>query len=251
MITKKVVKYIQSLSYKKFRDDENVFLAEGPKLIAELILSKKVPAKIICAEKKWILQNQHLLQHVQPENIYETDTSYLEKISQLKTPHEVLGVFKKPTPIDQYDFKNKVTLVLDDLQDPGNVGTIIRIADWYGIQNIVCSKNTADNFNPKVVQSTMGSLLRVNVQYTDLIEWMQEQKEIPFYAAVLEGKSIYESGRIREGILVIGNESKGIQPDILRLIRNKITIPRIGNAESLNAAVATGIILSEWIGDGN
>lgn len=138
--------------------------------------------------------------------------------------------------------------MVDDLQDPGNMGTIIRIADWFGIDQIVCSKNSVEYYNPKVVQSTMGSLARVNIFYTDLISFIQNNKEIPLYAAALKGESVFEMGRIEEGIIVIGNESKGIHAELLKLSTHKITIPRFGHAESLNAAVAAGIILSHLAG---
>jgi TrmH family RNA methyltransferase len=133
--------------------------------------------------------------------------------------------------------------VLDDIQDPGNLGTIIRNADWFGVENIICSKGTADAYNPKVVQSTMASLGRVNILYTNIPEWLQQNKDIKKYAAVLGGKDLAAFGKIKEGILVIGNESKGISPEVQQLADEKITIPKIGAAESLNAAVATAVIL--------
>ena len=142
------------------------------------------------------------------------------------------------------DITGKITLVLDTIQDPGNLGTIIRTADWFGIENIICSPACADMYNPKVVQSTMGSLARVNIFYTNLEEWLQKNKKIKKYATALNGKNISELKNVKEAIIIIGNEGKGISDAVMDLVEEKITIPKIGEAESLNAAVATGIILS-------
>ena len=167
----------------------------------------------------------------------------LERISQLSTPNLVLALVTNQSH-PGLTTKNKITLVLDGIQDPGNLGTIIRIADWFGIGQIICSEDSADAFNPKVIQSTMGSIMRVQVGYYPLQEWLQQQPEINIYAASLDGTDIKQMGKIEEGIIVIGNESKGISENIFRLSTKKITIPGTGRAESLNAAVATGIILS-------
>jgi len=142
------------------------------------------------------------------------------------------------------DIKQKLTLVLDNIQDPGNMGTIIRTADWFGVDNIICSHACADKYNPKVVQSTMGSLSRVNVYYTDLGEWLQKNTSIKIYATALDGNNISTVNNIKEAIIIIGNEGKGISEPVMQLVNEKITIPKIGEAESLNAAVATGIILA-------
>jgi len=166
----------------------------------------------------------------------------MEKISALATPSNVLGVFKKKSAYENPSLKNKITLVLDDIQDPGNLGTIIRNADWFGVENIICSKGTADAYNPKVVQSTMASLGRVQLLYTDIEDWLKKTP-VKKYAAALHGKDLHLVGKPTEAIIIIGNESKGISAKILSLADEKITIPRFGSAESLNAAVATGIIL--------
>ena len=244
MLTKKVVKYIQSLTHKKFRDGEGVFVAEGPKAIAEFLLEGKAECEGIYAEKNWIQNNRHLINLLSFEKIFEIDNHLLGRISHLKTPNQVLGIFKKPAPIYPA-IKGMLTIMLDDLQDPGNMGTIIRTADWFGIGSIICSENSVDCYNQKVVQATMGSLLRVNVFYTDLITFINKNEGIKLYAAALEGNSIFEMDKIKEGIVLIGNESKGINDELFKLATEKITIPKIGHAESLNAAVATGIILAQ------
>lgn len=244
MLSKKIVKYIQSLSHKKFRDEEDAFIAEGPKLVSEFLLSEKMRCNFICAEKGWLLENDHLLKKITPENIFETDDHWLESISLLKTPNKVVGIFKKKSTSKAPVLVNKISLMLDDLQDPGNMGTIIRIADWFAVEDIICSNNCVDCYNPKVVQASMGSLARVNVLYTDLIKFVQSNAKINVYATALTGTSILKLPKINEGIILIGNESKGVDNDLLKLASQKITIPLYGHAESLNAAVASGIILS-------
>ncbi len=244
MLSKSQAKYIQSLGQKKVRDQEGVFIAEGPKIIAELLAS--VDAKIIqlYALHDWIEANR---KDCNGTDIIEIDETDLEKISQLTTPNKVLAIVKKPAAPDHLQAKETVSLVLDTIQDPGNMGTIIRIADWFGIKQIICSKDCADIYNPKVVQSTMGSIARVAVLYTDLVPWLEAQKDVFIYAAALEGQNVTAMKKITEGLIIIGNESKGIHREIFELIDVKITIPRIGSAESLNAAVATGIILSHIV----
>ncbi len=245
MLTKKIVKYIQSLSHKKFRDEEGAFVAEGPKVVSEFLASKKFSCKMICAEKDWLFENEILLKNISPGNIFEIDEHWLQRISFLKTPNKLLAVFDKTSSSEEPVLQNKISLMLDDIQDPGNLGTIIRNADWFGIENIICSENCVDCYNPKVVQSTMGSLLRVNILYTELISFIEKNISINLYAAALSGTSIFEIGKIKEGIILIGNESKGIHEDILKLAAKRITIPCFGHAESLNAAVASGIILGQ------
>jgi len=244
MLSKKIVKYIQSLSHKKLRDEENRFIAEGPKIVTEFLKERNFDCAILCAENKWLSENKNLLESNPPQDIYEADEASLQKISLLKTPNRVTGIFIKRPGVASPHIENKLSLMLDDMQDPGNMGTIIRIADWFGIENIICSSNCVDCYNPKVVQATMGSLARVNIYYTPLIPFIKENKAISVYAAALDGVSISKLKNISEGIVVIGNESKGISEELLNIATHKITIPKYGNAESLNAAVATGIILS-------
>ena len=245
MFSKSTVKYIQSLQHKKFRDEEGLFVAEGPKLVKELLEGGRFVCRNLYALPGWIeQQDPNLLQGLDSRLLAIKDFE-LEKISSLTKANMVLGVFEKKVSSTDPVFTNTITLVLDDIQDPGNLGTIIRIADWFGIQHIVCSLQTADMYNTKVVQSTMASLQRVNLIYTDVREWLEKQTRIKKYAATLHGKRLEGVSGLKEGILIIGNESKGISDPVMQLSDEKITIPRLGEAESLNAAVATGIILYE------
>ncbi len=242
MISRNEVKYIQSLYHKKNRDEDGVFIAEGVKLLSELLRSD-FRLKKIYALKEWIKQNPEV------ENVIEINESELKQISNYETPNKVFAIVQKKNIIASPDLSGKITLLLDGIQDPGNLGTIIRTADWFGIENIIATTDTADVYNPKVIQSTMGSFLRVNIIYTDLSQFLsnlpadRQGNKIPVYGAVLNGEDISELKPLRECIMAIGNESKGIRNEILSFIQNKITIPRFGKAESLNAAVATGIIL--------
>ena len=242
MISKSHTKYIQSLQHKKFRDASGCFFAEGPKVVAELLTSHKFVCTQIFATPEWINDNPQLIKNLSGTSIETIADFELEKISALSTPNQVLAIFEQQQ--QGCNASGKITLALDTIQDPGNLGTIIRIADWFGIENIICSNGCADCYNPKVVQSTMGSLARVNIHYTDLFEWLNENKALPVYAAALEGKNIKTLQHISEAIIVIGNEAKGVSPEIMESVNQKITIQKKGMAESLNAAIATGIILS-------
>ena len=244
MLGKSQAKYIQSLGQKKVRDAEGVFVAEGPKIIAELLASANANILQLYALHDWIAANRNDCNGVE---IIEVDENDLTKISQLATPNKVLAVVKKQETADHLQTKGTVSLVLETIQDPGNLGTIIRRADWFGIKQIICSEDCADMYNPKVVQSTMGSIVRVKILYTDLAPWLEEQKDVFIYAAALEGQNVMAMKKITEGLIVIGNESKGISTAIFEQVDIKITIPRIGKAESLNAAVATGIILAHVV----
>lgn len=247
MLSKTHSKYIQSLHHKKFRDAEGLFIAEGSKVVPELIQSGKFICTEIFGLTEWLQPNEQLLRKHYKGLLHEVALHELEKISALSTSNQVLAVFKKnSTP--HINVKGKLSLVLDEIQDPGNLGTIIRIADWFGVENIICSEHSADMYNPKVVQSTMGSIGRVNVVYTNLADFFNQHAAIKVFAAALHGIPLQQGKRIKEGFLLIGNESKGIHADLLKMATEKITIPRIGDAESLNAAVATGIILSHIAG---
>lgn len=238
MLGKKEIKDIQSLEQKKFRDDQGLFVAEGPKIVRELLQEKRSMVQQLYATETWISQNSNIL----TPGCVTVSEQELGRISQLKTPNQVLAVVrqqKDPEPV----IDNQLCLYLDTIQDPGNLGTIIRIADWFGVPHIVCSEGCADRYNPKVVQASMASMLRVAVFYDTELMWLRKQ-QVPVYAAALEGAELQSFGKIRSGILVVGNESKGIRPEIMQLAKHQVTIRRRGRAESLNAAVATGILLS-------
>jgi TrmH family RNA methyltransferase len=242
MLSKTHTKYIQSLLHKKFRDESGLFIAEGPKVVMDLLAGRKFVCKEVFALEDWI--QEHGSSVPNDAVVTEVKDFELKKISSLTTAHIVLAVFEKRTPDLKIQTASKIVLALDTIQDPGNLGTIIRIADWFGITDIVCSVGCADMYNSKVVQSTMGSLGRVNVIYTDLVEWLKKNKQSGIYSASLEGKDIRTLGKLKEGIIIIGNEAHGVSDEVMDIVNEKITIPRIGEAESLNAAVAAGIIVS-------
>ena len=243
MISKAHTKYIQSLHHKKFRDAEQVFIAEGSKVVMDLLKSGSFYCDQIIGLADCLHQLEVNIRKYYTGPLLVVETFELDKISALQSSNQILAIFKKSAqPI--IDPKNKISLLLDTIQDPGNMGTIIRIADWFGIQNIICAEDCVDMYNPKVVQSTMGSLGNVKILYTDPVNWLQKNGTIKAYAAALEGKNITTIKGITEGVIVIGNEAKGISSAVMDLCEEKITIQKIGLAESLNAAVATGIILS-------
>ncbi|MEO8962928.1 MAG: RNA methyltransferase [Ginsengibacter sp.] len=233
------------MSHKKFREEEDAFIAEGTKIVSEFLSSSNMRCTMICADKEWLLENDALLKRITSENIFETEDHWLKSISLLKNPNKVLAVFKKKPSSAIPDPKGKISLMLDFLQDPGNMGTLIRIADWFAIEDIICSDNCVDCYNPKVVQSAMGSLARVNIFYTDLASFVTTNRQVPLYATTLSGTPIFDLPKIEEGIILIGNEGHGVHEDLLPMASSQITIPRYGHAESLNAAVAAGIILSQ------
>ena len=241
MITKNQVKYIQSLGQKKCRDAEQVFIAEGPTLVHELLMAENCKLVHVYALKEWIDNSKANVA------ITEVTSDELQKISQLTTPNHVLALAKKIEWEGEPVVKGNVSLALDEIQDPGNMGTIIRLADWFGVKNIFCSMDCVDAYNSKVVQASMGSIARVRVEYTELSSWLKNNHEVNIYATALNGTDITKMEKLNEGIIVIGNESKGIREDVRRLSNAQITIPGKGKAESLNAAVATGIILSHLV----
>jgi RNA methyltransferase, TrmH family len=243
MITKATIKYIQSLQHKKVRDEHNSFFAEGPKVVTELLEGNIFDCEAIyCTQVGYDAFDEKLVNRLS-DKIHIIQDFELEKISALTFANNVLAVFQKKSMPNSIHISNLVTLVLDDIQDPGNLGTIIRIADWFGVKTIFCSTSTADCYNPKVVQSTMASLGRVNIIYGDIKEMLQKHGNIKKYATVLGGKNIRSIGKIKEGFIIIGNESKGISKEIIAMADEKISIERLGEAESLNAGVAAGIIL--------
>jgi len=236
MLSKNEIKDIQSLSHKKGRNARQLFIAEGPKIVSELFAL--IPERIekIYATPEWLQANANAA----AKSVAVTSAE-LERISGLKTPNEVLAILSY--------FPNVVpattgfTLYLDAIQDPGNLGTIIRTADWFGVKQVVCSPLCADVYNPKVIQSTMASIARVTVYYDEKDTWLSKQDRA-IYAAVLGSRSMNEVKLQPDAVLMIGNESKGLSEEALRYATERISIPGRGGAESLNAAVATGILLS-------
>ncbi|MFD1768140.1 TrmH family RNA methyltransferase [Sphingobacterium suaedae] len=242
MLSKAQISLITSLQHKKFRKQHGLFSVEGVKSILEFIHSNyHIHSLYATAEARTKMGNL-------PQNIkcIDVDTHEFQKISNLTTPQGALALLRLPeeTAFDWTELRQEHSLVLDDIQDPGNLGTIIRTAEWFGIQHIICSIGTVDAFNPKVVQATMGSLARVKIWYTSLTGFI-DQVQLPTYGALLHGTSIYHTDFGKAGLIVMGNEGNGLSSDILEKVDHAVTIPRIGEAESLNVAVATTIFCSE------
>lgn len=236
-LSKNKIKWIRSLQLKKNRDDLGLFLVEGEKMVAEAI--RDFPEMIEEVYSTTEINAQKFGKKI--ELISETE---LAQISTLKTPNKSLAILRKAKNKDIVNSKGLI-LALDGVQDPGNMGTILRTADWFGIDTVVCSEDTADIYNPKVIQASMGSMLRMNVIYTSLEHYLASC-ELPIYGALLEGENVYHRSLEKVGVLVMGNEGKGIRSTIKTYINTPIHIPGFGKAESLNVAVATGILLSEF-----
>ncbi len=246
MISKNKLKYIRSLELKKNRIKEGKFVAEGHKVVEELLLRQ--PASLIVATQEW-LQGKHI--DAATEIIEVTDEE-LKKVSFLQHPQQVLAVFSLRNASGYSEVDTSVlNLALDGVQDPGNLGTIIRIADWFGIEHIYCSQDTVDAYNPKVIQATMGSIARVSVEYGDLYNLLKTLPDgTPIYGTLLDGDNIYQDALENRGIIVMGNEGKGITPQIKELVNHRLLIPNYPEgretAESLNVAIATAITCSEF-----
>ncbi len=242
MLVKSQVKYIQSLGHKKFRDADGVFVAEGPKIVQELLQSDNLHLVQCFATESWLNDHDEMRKDRQKLFVRVNDKE-LERISFHSSPNQVLAVFTKPV-FNKLHIQEGVILLLDTIQDPGNLGTILRTADWFGVKRVVCSENTVDVFNPKVVQSAMGSLARIEINYTNLAEYIKSNPGIPVYAGSLDGNDLNENIKLSKVLLLMGNESKGISHSLESMAVKKIRIPGKGGAESLNVAIATGILLS-------
>ena len=238
MVSKSQIKLITSLDKKKYRSKHQLFVVEGIKSIQEFLNSDFKLDLLFSVEVRF------------QENEIRTNfitESELKKISFLSTPNCALATFKMPE-VKAID-KNSLVVALDNISDPGNFGTIIRLCDWFGVKDLICSSNTVDCFNPKVVQASMGSLTRVNITYLDLENYLKDQKIRPIYGTFMNGESIYSSSVENKGILVLGNEANGICEEVEEIITDRITIPQFGHekeTESLNVATATAIMLSEF-----
>ncbi|MBO4809972.1 MAG: RNA methyltransferase [Prevotella sp.] len=240
MISKNQIKFVKQLEQKKYRQREGLFVAEGPKVVGDLLAAGFEPVMLFATDE-W-----------KPFSSLSVETGYclitpdeLRKLSFLQHPQQVLAVFPIKTPSEAIE-PTALILALDGVQDPGNLGTIIRIADWFGIDTIVCSNDTADCWNPKVVQATMGSIARVNICYTDLHYFLATSK-LPVCGTLLDGDDIYQLQLPTQAIIVMGNEGNGISPSIRQLVTHKLLIPQFRpGAESLNVAIATAIVCSEF-----
>jgi TrmH family RNA methyltransferase len=238
MLSKNQIKLITSLQQKKQRFSHQLFFAEGIKVIQELLDSN--------FELDHLYTTKTDFSKVSNEKKSLISVTELKKISALATPNTCLAVFRIPN--EKKTIESGILLALDSIRDPGNLGTILRLCDWFGINQIVCSKDTVDNYNPKVVQATMGSISRVNVSYLDLEDFISKTQLLVF-GTFMEGKNIYKTKLPQEGIIIMGNEAKGISEELEKLIKNRLTIPRFGSQqkiESLNVATATAIVLSEF-----
>ena len=250
MISKNKIKYIHSLELKKNRNKEGKFVAEGHKVVDDLLALQD--ADLIVATPDWL----HGKTLTPTTEVIEVSEEELRKVSFLQHPQQVLAIFKqRRSPVPPNSFTDidcsQLNLALDGVQDPGNLGTIIRIADWFGIEHIYCSQDTADVYNPKVVQATMGSIARVKVEYGDLLAFVDSlPSDIPVYGTMLDGKSIYQEKLENRGFIVMGNEGKGISPALASRINRKLLIPNFpegrATADSLNVAIATAITCAEF-----
>ncbi len=240
MISKAKVKYIKSLQVKKYRVQEQSFVVEGAKSVIELLKSDFVTTWVAATED-FIHQHQRQLNASRVEVVAAT-VGQLTELGSFQTNDAALAVAQiKPNRFLSID-EGEIALVLDSIRDPGNLGTIIRTADWYGVKNIIASEDTADFYNPKVLSASMGSFCRVAIQYVSLVDYLTTAHKT-IYGTFLEGTDVHEFSFSTGGFVIIGNESIGISPEVERLVSQKITLPRYGKAESLNAAIATGIVL--------
>ncbi|WP_275315728.1 TrmH family RNA methyltransferase [Tenacibaculum bernardetii] len=237
-LSKSNLKLITSLQQKKYRQKHKLFVAEGIKVVKELLNSSLEASHVFTVDESFVVSNEIVCTVISDNE--------LKKISTLKNPNKVLGLFKIPEA--KQTNETGLIIALDEVNDPGNLGTIIRLCDWFGVSELVCSKNTVDCYNQKVVQSTMGSLTRVNVSYVDLPDFLSST-QLPTYTADMDGNNVYKASLPEKAVLVMGNEANGISAEISAIVKHKLTIPRFGEiqqTESLNVATATAILLSEF-----
>lgn len=244
-LSKNRIKYIRSLELKKHRKEEQVFIAEGTKLVLDLM--EVFDCVTLLCTPDWIKKNAS----TKANEIIEVTEDDLNKISQLKTAQQVFAIFKQPHyELDTDVLKRELCIGLDDIQDPGNLGTIIRLADWFGIENIFCSLNTVEVYNPKVIQATMGAVARVKIHYLALEQLLENNKEIPIYGTFLEGDNIYQEKLSDNGLILMGNEGNGISDELQKMVSKKLFIPNYPTSrqtsESLNVATATAIVCAEF-----
>ena len=248
MLSKSKIKLITSLSHKKYRDESGLFIAESTKLILDLM--SEMECVLLVATNDWFKTNSN----IKADEIVEAMETELRKISSQKTPQGVLALFRKPNYTYDLDkISAQLSLALDDVQDPGNLGTIIRIADWFGIRDIFCSLHTADAYGAKTVQATMGALARVRVHYVNLVDFLQQcsERKLPIYGTFINGENIYKEKTLSEnGIIVMGNEGNGIAPEVEKHVSKRLFIPNFpqgeSTSESLNVGIATALVCAEF-----
>lgn len=245
MLSKNKAAFIQSLALKKFRDEHQCFVAEGTRLISDLNSSFR--CRMIVATPEWA--DEHPLPSASEQII--TDDKTFQRISGQKQPQGILAVYEKRNTIFNPQLADtELVMALDNIQDPGNMGTLLRVADWFGIRQVICSQGTTDVYNPKTVQATMGALARVDVHYLNLSQFLKTLINIPVYGTFLDGQSIYDTQLSSNGLLIMGNEGNGISPEIEKLVTSKLLIPSFpkdeATSESLNVGVAAAVICSEF-----
>jgi TrmH family RNA methyltransferase len=245
MLSKNKIKYIRSLELKKNRKEEHAFVAEGHKLVGDLL--GHFPCRLLVATRAWLERNPKK----DAQEIIEVTQEELTRASLQKAPQEVLAVFEQPTyDMDMSAASRSLCLALDDVQDPGNLGTIIRLADWFGIEHIYCSQGTVDVYNPKTVQATMGALARVKLHYCHLPAFIGSLKDVPVYGTFLDGENMYGKELSAHGLIVMGNEGNGISDEVAQLVNERLYIPNYPpqreTSESLNVAIATSVICAEF-----
>lgn len=252
MLSKPKIKLIHSLELKKFRDETGLFVAEGNKLVTDMLPAFE--CELLVAKPSWMATQGD----ISAKELLVADDDDIRKASFLRTPQDVLAVFRRPAyTIGEADPRHSLILALDGIQDPGNMGTIIRLADWFGIDHIVCSPNTADAFGPKAVQATMGALARVKVHTTDLCAYLQKQvmQQVPIYGTFLDGEDIYTKELSETGVIIMGNEGNGIRKETERFVTERLYVPSYPReretSESLNVAIATAVICAEFRRRGN
>lgn len=245
MLSKNKIKYIRSLELKKNRKEEQVFVAEGHKLVDDLL--GHFSCRLILATPDWLTKHTEVI----ADEIVEVSQDELSRVSSLKTPQDVLAIFEQPNyTVDIHVVSDSLCLALDDVQDPGNLGTIIRLADWFGIEHIFCSFGTVDVYNPKTIQATMGALARVKIHYCHLPSLLASLGELPVYGTFLDGENIYAETLSPHGLIIMGNEGNGISPEVASCVNKRLLIPNYPpqreTSESLNVATATAIICAEF-----
>ncbi|MDR2773367.1 MAG: RNA methyltransferase [Tannerella sp.] len=245
MLSKAKIKELRSLELKKIRDEQGLFVAEGNKLVADML--RTFDCEWLAARTSWLATQGD----IPAKELVLAEEGDIRKVSFMKTPQDVVAVFKKPLyPLEDANPCSQLVLALDGIQDPGNLGTIVRLADWFGIEHIVCSKDTADVFGPKTVQATMGALAHVKIHYTDLAGYLGKHASSPVYGTFLDGENIYTKRLSPHGIIIMGNEGNGIRPQAASFIKEKLYIPSYPpvreTTESLNVAVSAAIICAEF-----